>query len=72
MQQGMLWFENDPKKSLSTIIKEGSDYFEKKYGRKPTGCNVHRERLVGEKDYDKKFIRPDKSILKNHYLIGVE
>lgn len=41
MNIGMLWFDNDPKKSLQQKIDGAVQYYEKKYGRKPNLVFVH-------------------------------
>ncbi len=46
MDTGMLWFDNDPRKDLVTKINLASDYYFKKYGRKPDLCFVHPEHAV--------------------------
>ena len=42
MHTGMLWFDNDPRTTLSVKIQKAMDYYRQKFGRIPDLC------LVGE------------------------
>jgi hypothetical protein len=71
---GMLWFDNDPRTTLSAKVEKAMECYRKKYGRPPEVCLVHpsaisdgRELKVGEM-----IVRPCKSVLLNHLWIGVE
>lgn len=70
MTSGMLWWD-DSKDTLSIKIKKAADYYEKKYGRKPTLCLVHPSmyedvQMVGM------WVRPYKPVLPGHLWIGIE
>jgi hypothetical protein len=41
MNDGMLWFDNDPSTSLPAKVVRAADYFRRKYGRDPRICLVH-------------------------------
>jgi hypothetical protein len=36
MHTGMLWFDNDPRTTLSVKIQKAMEYYSKKFGRVPT------------------------------------
>jgi hypothetical protein len=40
MNSGMLWFDDDPRKSLETKIAQAAARFSEKHGRRPTTCCV--------------------------------
>ncbi len=53
MHTGMLWFDNDPKTTLSVKIQKAMDYYSKKFGRIPDICLVHPSMLdSGQKQFD--------------------
>ena len=41
MKIGMLWFDNDPKSSITVKIERAALYYRNKYGQIPTLCFVH-------------------------------
>jgi hypothetical protein len=41
MDIGMLWFDDDPRKSLTTKIQQAVARYCEKYGRDPTACYVN-------------------------------
>jgi hypothetical protein len=71
----MLWFDNDPKTTLSVKIQKAMDYYSKKFGRIPDICLVNPSMLDGgQKQFDlgKLTIRPYQPVLPGHLWIGVE
>jgi hypothetical protein len=68
---GMLWFDNDKKRTLSEKISRAADYFNKKYGRVPNICFVNKK-VVEAVDLPGIKVRPTRSILPNHFLVGME
>ena len=73
MQSGMLWFDNDPQVELDKKIKKAADYYQKKYGRKPTLCYVN-PRMTKKGKFKKRGIevRTNASIMPNHLWMGTE
>jgi len=85
MNIGMLWFDNDPKIELNYKIKRAAKYYFDKYGSMPTVCFIHPCMMPEESSkgnqaedlaQDKVLsggveIRFNKSILPNHFWIGV-
>jgi hypothetical protein len=83
MNVGMLWFDNDSKASLDVKVERAAAYYRNKYGKTPTLCFVHPSMLpevlttsqdeVQRKVYttDGIEVRPNRSVLPNHFWIGV-
>lgn len=83
MNIGMLWFDNDPKDGLNAKIERAAVYYQNKYGKTPTLCFVHPSMLPGtpvsqgagaSSEPVKSAgieIRPTRSVLPNHFWIGV-
>ncbi len=84
MDVGMLWFDNDKKANLQVKVARAVSYYQKKYGQAPNLCFVHPSMLSGAQNgsaaHKKKKgvrtkgveIRPSKSLLPNHFWLGVE
>lgn len=80
MNTGMLWFDNDPRIDLLIKVERAAIYFQKKYGRSPTLCYVHPSMVAalsptpddeGPIKSGGVEIRTNKSVLPNHFWIGV-
>ena len=41
METGMLWYDNDPKTTLTDKVARAVEYYRKKYGRDPNLCLVN-------------------------------
>ena len=78
METGMLWFDNDPKKSLNLKIQQAVDYYRNKYGCSPNLCLVNPGNLVKSNQPSETsslgsvMIRPFRSVLPGHLWIGME
>ena len=79
MNIGMLWFDNDKKAEISTKIDRAADYYHNKYGVVPDLCFVHPSMInngsLKTKDDKMKSgeveVRTSRSVLPNHFWIGV-
>lgn len=79
MDIGMLWFDNDPKTEISVKIQRAAAYYHKKYGVNPNLCFVHpsmiRNGSLKAQDETLKSgdveVRTSRSVLPNHFWIGV-
>jgi hypothetical protein len=75
MHTGMLWFDNDPRTALSVKIQKAMDYYSKKFGRVPDLCLVHPSMMEGSSkqvELGKLIVRPYRSVMPDHFWIGVE
>lgn len=70
---GMLWFDNDSKKSLETKVHEAAQYYREKYGAKANLCYVHPSMSMADVHHLNGIeVRTSRSILPNHLWLGVE
>lgn len=72
INQGIMWFENDIKKSLEFIVNELFEYNKVKYNKKGNVCYVNPKILIDEIEINGIKIKPWKSILPNHYWMVIE
>ena len=73
INQGIMWFENDVKKSLDFIVKELFEYNKAKYNKNGNVCYVNPKLLPdGEIVINNIKVKPWKSILPNHYWLVIE
>ena len=85
MKSGMLWFDDDPKRSIEEKVERAAMRFREKYGVVPNLCYANPRtvdgghhavaltRLAG--DAGKKpfsvLVKQARSILPNHFWLGV-
>ncbi len=72
MNIGMLWFDNDPKADLKIKIERAVTYYRSKYGQSPNVCFVHPSMIQQEQPKNGPIeIRTNRSVLPNHFWIGI-
>jgi hypothetical protein len=72
MRKGMLWFDNDSKRTISEKITKAVIYYHNKYGRNPDCCHVHPSMLPSNAPQSKNLkILPDRTIMPNYFWIGI-
>lgn len=71
MREGMLWFDNSDQRELKAKIERAAQYYQTKYGTRPTLCFVHPTMLLdGPSNVDGMEIRSTNSVLPNHFWLG--
>ena len=70
MRIGMLWFDNEPKKSTADKVLGAARYYHQKYGATATLAYVHPN--MGKAEIEGITVKFSKEILPNHVWIGVE
>ena len=78
MHTGLMWFDNDHQTALASKIKKASDYYNRKFGRRPHICLVNPS-MLGDRTVDtieesgrQITVRPYRPVLPGHLWIGVE
>lgn len=73
MDIGMLWSDDDERRSLVEKVARAAEYFRNKYGEQPTVCYVHPSLLPAGVETTAAGMRllPSKSVLVNHFWLGV-
>ena len=73
MQEGLLWFDADPKRTVAEKVARAADRYHFKFGRRPNLCYVNLSALTdGSLDCNGIRVIPSASVLKHHFWIGVE
>ena len=74
MQEGLLWFDANPKTSLNEKIAQAADRYQHKFGRRPNLCYVNSAALPdgGPEKCGGVRLIPAPNVLKHHFWIGVE
>jgi hypothetical protein len=73
MQEGLLWFDADPKRDLADKVARAADRYRFKFGHWPNLCYVHTSMLDhGSIELDGVRLVPAENVLKHHFWIGVD
>lgn len=72
MQEGMLWYDDDDKRTLEEKVRRAADYYRNKFGRSPDLCLVNPRALNGRSvEVAHITLRAASNILMHHFMIGV-
>jgi hypothetical protein len=73
MQEGLLWFDNDPKRQLADKIGQAATRYQVRFGHRPTTC------YLNDRDYDGAMeevngirLKPVTHVGPHHFWVGVE
>ena len=73
IQEGLLWFEDDPARATGDKIARAAQRYRQKYGHSPDVCYVHPAHLK-EGDlhlFEEIKVLPAKSVLPHHFWLGI-
>ena len=74
IQEGLLWFDDDPVRATSDKIARAVQRYQQKYGHRPDVCYVHPAHLK-ESDVQpagEVKVLPAKSVLPHHFWLGIQ
>jgi len=69
LRAGTLWFDDSKSRTFTEKVERAADYFQRKYGQKPTLCVVWAETEV--EDVDGIEVMGSRSVQPDHFWIGV-
>jgi hypothetical protein len=72
MQIGLLWYDDDPRKSLDSKIEQAAERYRQKYGRPPNACYVNPALAADGARCGGVRILPARSLRPNYLWIGVD
>jgi len=84
MELGMLWFDGESQRPLQERLDRAARYYAQKYGRPANTCYVHPSTITnGAKAAESRAtkreqcvagltVRPSRTVLPNHFWLGVE
>lgn len=71
MKEGLLWFDDDPKRPLEDKVTRAARRYREKFGVAPDTCYVHPSAVNGKATVDGVSIVSAPSVLRHHFWIGV-
>ena len=70
MKEGLLWFDNDPRRTLTDKVRLAVARYTRKHGIKPSRCFVHKDTPGIPASFNGVEIRAGESVLRNHFWLG--
>lgn len=71
MYVGMLWLDDDRRRTLDEKVMRAADYYEEKYGRFPELCLVNSSAVAEKKTVGRIEIQPAQTVLPHHFWLGM-
>lgn len=71
MNEGLLWFDADPKRDLAAKVTRAADRYQQKFGHRPNLCYVHASQVDGLEQVAGVRVVGAKNTLKHHFWIGL-
>ncbi len=68
---GLLWYDGDPKKALTSKVEQAAARYQGKFGRRPNACYVPHASLERELDWQGIRVMAAPNVLPGHLWIGV-
>lgn len=74
MKTGLLWYDDDPRRSLAQKVARAAARYRQKYGLVPNVCFVHPSALQsnGNTSAGPVSVTAKPSVLPHHFWIGVQ
>ena len=73
MKEGLLWFDNDPRRGLADKVSQAATRYVVRFGCHPTICYVNEAELNGEGGEVRGIrLQPVSNVLRHHFWVGVE
>ncbi len=77
MQEGLLWYDDDPRRGLAEKIGRAARRYRQKFGAAPDICYVHPLALGGNGNGEGQKVgqvrvSPLPSVLRHHFWLGQE
>lgn len=75
MNEGLLWYDDDPQRGLADKIARAAQRYRQKFGAPPDACYVHPSALAGNGKMlavDGVRVAPLAVMLRHHFWLGQE
>ena len=73
MEQGLLWFDNNPNKDLSEKVKQAAEAYRARLQEQPTVCYISKTDISNKPEAVGKIVIKTATYVRPNYLwIGVE
>lgn len=70
MNIGMLWYDNDKKKTIEKKVQDAADYYAEKYGLVADVCFVHPSMIKENTQIGNIELQQNNHVTKNYFWVG--
>ncbi len=71
MKIGMLWLDDDKRRSFEDKVLRAAEHYSEKYGCFPELCFVNKGEVAEDKKVGKVLVKPASTILPYHFWLGM-
>jgi len=71
LKMGLLWFDDDSKRALTTKLDEAAERYEERFGVRPTLAHLNPAQAEGMK-HRRLRVWGDPGLRRNYFLIGID
>lgn len=72
MKTGLLYYDDDPGRSLVGKVSQAAGRYNRKFGARATTCYVHPSALDSPIKVGSIHIKALRTVLRHHFWVGVE
>lgn len=72
MQTGLMWYDDDPRKTLDTKIEQAAARYAEKHGHAPTACYINPGTLMAGGNRQGLRVIPARTVRLNYLWLGVD
>ena len=72
MNIGMLWLDDDKKRSFEDKVRRAVEHYRDKYGRSPELCLVNTKMAVSEERVGRVEVRAVETVIPSHFWLGMK
>jgi hypothetical protein len=72
MNIGMLWLDDDKRRSIEEKVRRAAAYYQTKYGQEPELCLVNTLMLESERRVDAIRVQPAKNVRPDYFWLGMK
>lgn len=69
---GMLWLDDDKKRSFEDKVRRAVDHYRDKYGRSPELCLVNKNVGITEERVGRVEVRAVETVIPSHFWLGMK
>jgi hypothetical protein len=72
MHMGLMWFDDDPRKTIEVKMEQAAARYHEKYGSAPTACYVSMGAAAAGGKHGAMRIVPSRAVRANYLWVGMD
>lgn len=72
MNIGMMWLDDDKRRSLEEKVQRAAEHYREKYGCFPELCFVNKGVVAEDRKVGKLLVKPALTVMPYHFWLGMD